>query len=64
MSLFPIDHGAKCLNLSLRTELHPVRMDGCRSSYCHFWLEMGVVVLERKESLEKEFPQGVAKGDW
>lgn len=29
-----------------------------RSSWWHFWLEMGVVVLGRKESLEKEFPTG------
>lgn len=58
MSLFPIDRGAKCLNLSLRMELHPLCVDGCSCSWCHFWLEMGAVVLERKASLEKEFPTG------
>lgn len=56
MSLLPIDHGEKCLSLSLRMELHPVWME---SSWCHVWLDMGVVVLERKESLEKEFPTGI-----
>lgn len=61
--MFPIDHGAKCLNLSLRMELHPLCMDGCRSSWCDFWLEMGVVVLERKVSLERSLQRGVAKGN-
>lgn len=42
-------------------ELHPGCTDGCRTSWCHFWLEMGVVVLERKESLEKEFPARISQ---
>lgn len=58
MTLLPTDHGAKCPNLSLRMELRPVCMESCRSSWCHVWLDMGVVVLERKESSEKEFPAG------
>lgn len=58
MSLLPIDHGTQCLNLSLRMELHPVCTESCRNSWCHVWVDMGVVLLERKESLGKEFPTG------
>lgn len=62
MSLFPIDRGAKCLNLSLRMELHPVCMDGSGvlggiSGWRWVWW-----CWEGRRAWKRSFQQGVAKG--